>query len=206
MKRQHKPGEAIDWVRLRKRLARAIEATEGATRLSPERARAVMDERARALAHPAAVATADTAMLTVLAFSAGEERYGIEAHHVREVARLTDLTPLPGAPDFLAGVINLRGRILAVIDLRTFLGAGGSGAARIVVLGGDRAEFGVLAAADCEVHPLWPDEILEPPASLHGAARDFVRGVTAGGLVVLDGEALLRDPRLFVDQGDEAAG
>src|SRR5262249_19708792 len=139
--------------KVRKRLERAIAATEEAARISPERARAVMDERARALARPT-VQTAPADGLEVVVFRLGSERYGIETGHVREAARLADLTPLPGAPDFLAGVTNLRGQILAVIDLGQFLDIAARGLTDLpwlLVLGSDRAEFGVLAEAASEV-------------------------------------------------------
>jgi purine-binding chemotaxis protein CheW len=199
-------AEKIDWARVRRRLARAIEMTEAAERLSPERARAVMDERARALAcapaQPVRVGTVE-----VVVFSLGGERYAVETGHVREVRALTDLTPLPGAGDLVAGVTNLRGQILVVFDLRGLFGAArgdrDAEGARVVVLGSGRAELGILADAVHEVAVLREDE-LRPAESLGAdGGWDCVRGVTAEGLLVLDGAALLGDPRLFVDQGEE---
>src|SRR5262245_46166269 len=103
--RRHRATQ-IDWQQVRRRLARAVAATEEASRLSPERARAVMEERARALARvpPAAARAAD--VLEVVIFALADELYAIETRHVREVSRLTDATPVPGAPDFLLGVLN----------------------------------------------------------------------------------------------------
>src|SRR5207302_8831124 len=121
-----------------------LAATEEADHLPPDRARALLEERARALARPPAAAPAGDA-LQVVAFALANERYGIETRHVREVVRLTDYTPVPGAPDFLLGVMNLRGEVLAVIELRKFLGVatrGVSDLSRVLVVGGDRAEFG----------------------------------------------------------------
>src|SRR5947209_1803679 len=115
MRHGHKARtEPIDWARVRARLARAAAANEGALRLSPERARAVMDERARALARVPAE-TAAVRALEAVVFELSGERYALETAHVHEVVRLAGLTPLPGAPDYLAGVTNLRGQILAVI-------------------------------------------------------------------------------------------
>jgi purine-binding chemotaxis protein CheW len=199
--------EAIDWARVRRRLARAIEITEAAERLSPERAREVMDERARALAHvPAEPAAAGT--FEVVVFERGGERYAVETGYVREVRRLADLTPLPGAGDLVAGVTNLRGQILVVFDLNGLLGgarvAGGEAeGSRTVVLGAGRAEFGILADAVHEVAVLREDRVLGADALDTGGGRECVRGVTADGLIVLDGASLLRDPRLFVDQAEE---
>jgi purine-binding chemotaxis protein CheW len=201
------PRGGIDWQDVRARLARATAATEEALRLSPERAKAVLEERARALARAPAQAPAAGAVLEVATFTLASERYGLATAHVREVVRLTDYTPVPGAPAFLAGVVNLRGDILAVFDLRPFLGVAGGGVtglSRAIVLGGARAEFGVLADAVHEVTTVPAVELLEPPASVTGAGREYLRGVTPDALIVLDGAVLLRDARLFIDQQEEA--
>lgn len=59
--------------------------------------------------------------LTVLAFDLGSERYAIEVSFVRAVRPLSKITPVPGVPDFYRGVMNLRGQIITLIDLRYFL-------------------------------------------------------------------------------------
>ena len=203
---RREPGQAIDWDKVRRRLARAMQATEDALLLSPERARAVMEERTRALARvPAALASGD-GLLEVVVFSLANERYGIEAMHVREVVRLADFTPVPGAPDFLVGVTNLRGVVLAIVDLRKFFGLavrGLSDLSRVIVLGSERAEFGVLADAVHEVAIVPADQVREPPESVAGVAREYLRGVTGDALILLNGTVLLHDSRLVVDQGDE---
>jgi purine-binding chemotaxis protein CheW len=197
---------ALDWKEARQRLARAIAATDEAGKPSPERARQVLAERARTLARvpPQAAGAEDT--LEVITFTLAGETYGLETAHVREVLCLTEYTPVPGAPDFLLGVLNLRGEILAVIDLRRFLGAAARGVTdlvRVIVLGGERAEFGVLADSVLEVRSLPLDQVLPPPDSVEGVGRQYLRGVTPEALIVLDAAVLLRDGRLFIDQADE---
>jgi purine-binding chemotaxis protein CheW len=197
---------AVNWDDLRRRLARVQAVLDGRVRYSPERSREILEARARELARPPAAAVfADAAPIVV--FTLGDEKYALEARHVREVVRLSEYTPLPGAPAVLVGVVNLRGDILAVFDLRSFLGAAARDRgeqARVLVMGGDRAEFGVLADAADEVRLLRLDEVLPPPATNAGARSGYIRGVTREALIVIDGAALLRDERLFVDQ-DEAA-
>ena len=199
-------GQAIDWEDVRRRLARAGVAE--AVRLSPEQAKAVLDERARALARVPPTAPKASEVLEIATFALGNESYGVETRYVREVLRLADYTPMPGAPAFLVGVLNLRGEILALIDLRPFFGVPARGLtdlARVLVLGDGRAEFGVLADAAREVITLGMEEIHPAPDSAGGVGREYLRGVTGDALIVLDGAALLRDGRLFVDQGEEAA-
>lgn len=196
----------IDWQGLRQRLAGAAAAIDEALRLPPERARAVMDERARILARVPAAPPQPGDALEVLTFTLANERYGIDARSVREIVHLVDFTPVPGVPDFIIGLVNLRGEILVVVDLRSFLGVTAKGLtdlSRVIVLGGERAEFGVLADEAREVVTLRLDEVGEPPESIAGVGREYLRGVTEHALILLDGAVLLNDARLFVDQGPE---
>ncbi len=198
--------ESINWQAVHTRLARATAATEDILRLAPERARAVMEERARLLARVPVQPALAAEVLEVATFALANERYAIETRYVREVVRFTDFTPVPGAPDFLVGITNLRGEILAVIDLKKFFGIATRGVtdlARVIVLGGERAEFGVLADAAQEVLRLRTDEVLEPPGSLSGIGREYLRGLTQDALIVLDGKVLLQDTRLVIDQSEE---
>lgn len=206
MKRPAEKAKPLDWKRVHERLARA--ALEDGLHLSPERAREVLEERARLLARVPAPTPRAAEILEVIVFSVAGERYAIASRYVREVVRLTEPTPVPGTPDHLAGVINLRGEIVAVFDLRPFFGLSGSGDAspsRILVLGGGRNEFGVLADAAHEVVPLRIEDVLPPPDTVAGPGREFLRGMTADALVVLDGARLLQDRRFFLD-GEEEPG
>jgi len=169
----------------------------------PAQVKAMMDERARRLAQPPAHDRPRGEALELVAFGLANERYAVESRYVREVVRLTDLAPVPGAPEFLAGVANLRGEILAVVDLRRFFGVPARGItdmSRLVVLGGEEAEFGVLADAVSEVVSLRREDLLDPLAPATGIGGEFLRGVTRDGLIVLDGAALLESPRLVIEQ------
>jgi purine-binding chemotaxis protein CheW len=181
---------------------------------SPDRAKAIMDERARLLARVPAAKPRAAEMLEIATLKLADERYAVEARHVREVLRSGELTPVPGAPEFLVGLVNLRGEILAVVDLRRFLGLGGAeltDRSRIIVLGHQRAEFGVLADEVHEVTTVPIDEVLAPAAPTLAlpevgegrvGGREFLRGVTKDALIILDGARLLKESGLFIDQSD----
>ena len=198
---------AINWADVRERLARAQAAATAALEPPPERVRALMDERARALARPPAQSE-ETDAIAVMTFALGTERYAIETEYAREVVRLTDFSPVPGAPDFVLGVTNLRGEVLYLVDLRTFFDVPSKGLtdlSRIVVVGIETAEFGILVDEAFEMATLRPNDVVPPSESVAGIGREYLLGVTREALIVLDGAALLRDPRLFVNQ-DERAG
>jgi purine-binding chemotaxis protein CheW len=143
-------------------------------------------------------------VLDVVTFRLADQDYAIELRHVRKIEPWIEMTTVPGAPEVFAGVINLRGEILAVVDLARLHGAAGgrrAGHTHVLVLGGDRNEFGLLAHAVGEVMALPTVDVLEMPADA-GLDRPCLRGLTRSGMLVLDGDALLRDDRLFIDQGD----
>jgi purine-binding chemotaxis protein CheW len=161
--------------------------------------RVVLDARARQLARVPNEPPRAGEVLELVGFVLAGTRYGIESRFVREVARLTGFTPVPGTPAFVLGVTNLRGEILALFDLRHLLGVvteGVTDLGRIVVLGEHRREFGLLADAASEI-------LYAPGTSLAQAdaawGRAYVRGMSPEGVIVLSGEALLTDPRLTID-------
>jgi purine-binding chemotaxis protein CheW len=189
-----------DWDAIRAGLARA----GGEPARSPERAKAIMDARARKLARrPEAPAMAE--QLALAMFQLASERYALELRWIREVARLADYTPVPGTPDHIVGLTNLRGEIVTVVDLRRLFGLvtpGLSDLSRLVVLGDTRAEFGVLVDSAHGTTTISVTDVLAAPAGVAGIAGACVRGVTRDAVIVLDGQALLADQRLVIDQAE----
>ena len=167
----------------------------------------ILDERARRLALAEETAASRAEQVEVLTFCLSKERYAIEMRYVLEVVKFANLTPAPGGTSFFRGFTNLRGEILAVFDLRELLGVHGrpiSDLFRIIVVGDDRAEFGMLADLVEEAVTLPISELVSSTEATTG--KDFVRGLTKDALILLDGGALLTDSRLYVDDrvvGDE---
>jgi purine-binding chemotaxis protein CheW len=136
-----------------------------------------------------------------LVFALGRELYAFPATQVHEVRPLGWLTRLPGTPAFLAGLINVRGRIVPVIDLRPVLGiAIDDGPSMSVVLVSYRsADVGLLVTDRPTVRQLRVADLTEPPpGQLSGIDSSCVRGITPDLMVVLDAERLLADLRLVV--------
>jgi purine-binding chemotaxis protein CheW len=196
----------MDWTVIRTRLALAMKATERDVRPGPAESKLLLDERARQLARPPPEEARPGEVLFLATFALAGERYGIETEFVREIARFLDVTPVPGAADFLVGVANLRGEILAVVNLKKFFGVAERGVtdrSRVIVLGHSRNELGILADEVHDLAAVREDEVLEAPASAHGVDRPHVRGVTKDALIVLAGARLLGDQRLYVDHSED---
>lgn len=165
-------------------------------------AAAILRERARVLARPDAPPAA-VASIELLAFRLARAAYAVETRYVAEVLPLLELTPVPCTPAFVAGVVNVRGRITAVIDCQKFLDLPAEGLTdlhHVILVRAGGMEFGLLADAIAGVR-LEPAGSLQPlgPA-LAGARSECLQGMTADRLVVLDLQRMLADPRLVVHQ------
>lgn len=169
-------------------------------------ARRVLRERARALARAPQREEA-AGLLEVLVFSLGQEAYAVEMHHVREVVALKDLTPVPCVPRFVLGIINVRGEICPVIDLKRLFGLperGLTNAARAVIVRDGALELGILADVVAGARAVPAASIAPPPPTLAGIQAEFLRGVAAEGLIVLDGARVLAHPSMIVrEQAEE---
>jgi purine-binding chemotaxis protein CheW len=183
--------------------------------LSPTELAEIWARRAYALAQePPLPVTGQT--VTLLVFRLNSEHYGIDVTHVHEIYPRQQLTPVPRTPSFVAGVFSARGRILSVIDLRTFLGLpappspNGRGQAEvtqtkiIVVADTDSAsettqiEVGLLVDEVTDVQTIFVEEIEAPLTTQAGIRAHYVRGVTSDLLVVLDLNTLLGDKQLII--------
>ncbi|MBI2311240.1 MAG: purine-binding chemotaxis protein CheW [Betaproteobacteria bacterium] len=192
---------SVDWKEVRRRLTIAEAAIEGGWTPAPEEAKRILKERARALAREPERAEATGGSIEILEFRLAYENYGVESGFVQEVAPLKEFTPVPGTPPFILGIVNLRGRILSVVDLRPFfeLPAKGLGDLnKVIVLHDGNLEFGILADAVAGVRSLALAAIQPSLPTLTGIREQYLKGVTPDRLVVLDGGKLLSDPNLIV--------
>ena len=166
----------------------------------------VLAERARVLAQPLHEheATGDI-QLAVIAL--GDEQYGIDSRWIQEVLPATRVTPLPGAAAYWAGLVNLRGRLVPLLDLNLYLIALGvhdaqpptaRAASRIILVNAAGLDAGLLADDVLEVRRVAAGQIGPPLAEGAGYNPPVIVGVTNDLLSVLDLEALLRDPQLVV--------
>lgn len=117
-----------------------------------------------------------------LSFCLGDEHYGVEILRVREIIGLIAITPLPQAPEHVKGVMNLRGRIIPVIDLRARFGMPGVEATKetcIIVMDGGEGEaaMGVVVDSVREVQDIGRESIEPPPAFGCSVPLDLIRGM-----------------------------
>jgi purine-binding chemotaxis protein CheW len=133
----------------------------------------------------------------VLACRLGGERYAVETRHLRSVQWASGITPVPWTPEFVVGIVSVRGEIVTLLDLATMLGVGsGSRLGQtwpVLLVGLPGLRCGLVVDEVLGVERLKLDQ-LQP--SLSG--REFARGIAPRDTVLLDIEALLKSGRFNV--------
>lgn len=178
-------------------------APPGEQTLTPDQERAILRARAEMLAREPEKVEEGAEFVEVVEFLLAQERYGIESAYVREVYPLKELTPLPCLPPHVLGVMNLRGKIFSVIDIKRFFDLPEKGLSdknKVIIMGGEAMEFGILADVILGVR-LVPAGALQPSLpTLTDIRAEYLKGVTEDRLVVLDGGKLLADRGIVVHE------
>lgn len=136
----------------------------------------------------------------VVGFRIGNETYGVRIGSVREIVRVPEITVVPNAQDVIEGVINLRGKIIPVMDLRKRFGASPiqpDKKNRILVVELENKLLGLIVSAASEVLKIPPSEIEAPGSVFAEGESSYVTGVgkLKGRLIILlDIARLLRQP------------
>lgn len=150
--------------------------------------------------------TADDPILQYVTFRLDHETYGINVMQIQEVLRYTEIAPVPGAPDYVLGIINLRGNVVTVIDTRRRFGlleADVSDHTRIVVIEVAGQVVGILVDSVAEVVYLRQSEIETAPNVGNEESARFIQGVCNknGELIILvEFEKMLTDEE-WADMG-----
>jgi purine-binding chemotaxis protein CheW len=139
----------------------------------------------------------------ILEFLLIPETYGIPVSVVSEVLPLPEFTTIPGTPGFVVGVINARGRILSVIDLRDFLHLPARGITelnKVIVVRWNQLEFGILADKVTGVREIAKDAILPAPAQIAGLEAEKITGITTEGVIILNPDSIFLNKQLIINQ------
>jgi len=128
-----------------------------------------------------------------------DEVYGVNVMQVQEVLRLTDIAPVPGAPDYVVGIINLRGNVVTVIDARKRFGLTPKetdDSTRIIIVEIEGNVLGLLVDSVAEVVYLHQSEIDTAPSVSGDDTSRFIQGVSSHAqklLILIDVNKLIED-------------
>jgi purine-binding chemotaxis protein CheW len=163
----------------------------------------ILRQRASLLARAPARTPRAHSSIELLEFKLAAERYALESRYVQDVQPLHALTPLPCTPAFILGLVNVRGRIVPVLDIKRFFELPQRGLTdlhRVILVSGHGLELGLLADVIVGVGAVALDRLQPSLPTLHGIRADYLRGIGDDGLVVLDLDRILRDPRIIVHE------
>jgi len=147
---------------------------------------------------------ANDEILQRVTFLLDNETYGINVMQVQEILRYSEIATVPGAPEYVLGIINLRGNVVTVIDTRTRFGlmpADITDSSRIVIIESEKQVIGILVDSVAEVVYLKKSEIEPAPHVGTEESSQFIQGVCNredGLLILVDLNKLLSD-----DEWDE---
>jgi purine-binding chemotaxis protein CheW len=147
---------------------------------------------------------ANDEILQWVTFHLEKETYGINVMQVQEVLRYTEIAPVPGAPNYVLGIINLRGNVVTVIDTRARFGLANADItdnSRIVIIEAEKQVIGILVDSVAEVVYLRSSEIDSAPNIGTEESAKFIQGVSNRDgelLILVDLNKLLTD-----DEWDE---
>ncbi len=150
------------------------------------------------MANPAAEAVTDP-VVQLVTFRLPDETYGINVMHVQEVLRISEIAPVPGAPSYVLGIINLRGNVVTVIDTRSRFGLPGTetdDSSRIVIIETEGQVVGILVDSVAEVVELHMSEIDSAPNVGNDESSRYIQGVAnreSDLLIVVDLNKLLTE-------------
>lgn len=130
-------------------------------------------------------------------FRLHNETYGIDVLHVHEVLKVSEITPVPGAPDYVLGIINLRGNVVTVVNTRMRFGlppAGQDYSSRIIIIETGEQVIGLMVDSVAEVVYLHSSEIESSPNVGREEGARYIQGVHSreeGLLILVDVDRLL---------------
>jgi purine-binding chemotaxis protein CheW len=164
--------------------------------------RLIMKQRAALLAKRVEAVTATATEAEYIQFRLGEsEIYGVDFRHIIEVTDRCEIVQMPGAPDFIAGVMNWRGKIMTILDLMSFFKTRSSeydDRARLLILSAEGLTVGI------RIHELIGRDTynaaeLSPPIASGGVTDlNMVKGIKDGYITILAVDNLLGDPNIHV--------
>jgi purine-binding chemotaxis protein CheW len=160
--------------------------------------REILALRARQLARPFSDSMQDAQatdgdLSAFLVVRIGAERFGLALDHITEVYRVDAITPIPGAHSPVVGVIAWRGRVLTVLDIaqKRSTPLTITSDSRILVIGVRRALFGIVTDEVEDTEHIYAQDI-SPADEVVTSRPEFVGGVSADAIVVLDAAAIMR--------------
>lgn len=196
-------SKAIDWKAMHAQLKANQNALTQVCPPDPAEVQSILHKRAVSLAQKTNPSLGHVNNIQVLEFEMGSEHYAVASNFIQKVYLLNDLTFLPCVPPYVIGIINVRGQIISVIDLRKVFGLSDTGLTdlhQVILLHYESMEFGILTDKVIGMRMVDLSKLQTSMPTLVGARNAHLKGITTEQIVILDAEKLLADLSLVVNE------
>jgi purine-binding chemotaxis protein CheW len=163
----------------------------------------ILKERAIQLSKPADNETLAGTVMTGLCFLLSEEQYITDSNYVIEVLPLNELTPLPCTPSFLLGIINVRGRILSVLNLKNFFNLPEKGITnlnRVIVVKSLGIELGLLVDEVVGNTDIILEQLQQSLPTINQRLKEYLIGINHNFSIVIDIAKFLADDKIIINE------
>lgn len=199
---EEKKRQSINWDNVHRRLGSMENVIKHIQTPEPAKRIQILHDRAKMLSLEE-VTRGKEGHFSALEFLLAYEHYALEISQVKEVLRLRELTLLPGSPVFVLGIINIRGEIYSVFDLKKVLELPDRGLPEyntVIVMRDAERKVGFVVDSVIGIRQIFNSALMPPPDILTGNRAGYVKGVSSLPLIILDGGKILADQNLIVHE------
>lgn len=200
-KKKRESSKTFSWDDLHKKMSQLSIALSH--KLDENKLAYILNERAEHLANLIDVDSekaSEIFNIDVLVFEFGEEQYAVDASYISEVIPLKFLTRVPGAPDFILGVVSRRGEILSVIDFGRFFGLHEKQTCNhLIFVEYQGTQIGIAVHKLKEMTQILQNSIQPVQAQWTGEQAQHIKGITEQGVALLDVKEILSCEKLNFD-------
>lgn len=192
----------FNWKEIHERLDTAWMKINNETSRAPEEVKKILKERAQLLSSEPEKQDLEGKCIDVLEFRLAYENYAVEISWVQEVQPLKSFVSLTGMPSFVMGIVNVRGQVYSLVDIKRFFELPDKGLSdlnKVIIIKNDDIEFGILVDSITGVKSVAVEELQPSLPTLTGTRQQYLMGVTPDQLIVLDAEKILTDKDLIVN-------
>jgi purine-binding chemotaxis protein CheW len=193
----------VNWEGVHQRLQASRDDLDKALSPDPAEIGKILESRARDLASELNVGEKGDNLMDIIEFEIASEHFAVESHLIQEIYPMNDLTPLPCVPSSVMGIVNVRGKILSVINLKKLFDLDdteGTDPGKVIILHSENMEFGIQADRVSGMRSIDKSKLQTEVPAFTGIRKDYLKGITADRIVILDGKKMLNDLRLTVDE------
>jgi purine-binding chemotaxis protein CheW len=163
----------------------------------------ILKQRAEMLAAVTAEEEQKRSGIPVLTFYLADEKYGLEAEFVDRVIALKRFTDIPCTPDYILGMINVQGEILAVLDIKKLFSLPDKGITnlnRVIIVENEGIKFGILCDEVAGREEVQHHEMQGKLSNIVGIKSALIRGVTKSRLIIINTREFFKDKRIIIDE------